>query len=175
MVWTPMNLVAPYSVPQRFRSRFPVTIMAVHAFTDLCLLVRRLSPSKELPGTVPHPVSPVDIGSCWSARGPPQVLPAVPLARPPEGTAMSGAEPIVHSLCLGDTCNSAHATLLTSCCARKLALWPFALLAMLYIAVYVPSTCHALHYVPRRRTHLTRQPAPVGPGQVCGELPQLAV
>ena len=73
MVWTPMNLVAPYSVPQRFRSRFPVTIMAVHAFTDLCLLVRRLSPSKELPGTVPHAVSRVDIGclvECsWSSAG----------------------------------------------------------------------------------------------------------
>lgn len=52
---------------------------------------------------------------------------------------MSGAEPVVHSLCLGDTCNSAHATLLTSCCSHKLALWPFALLVMLYIAVYVAS------------------------------------
>lgn len=40
MVWTPMNLVAPYSVPQRFRGRFPVVLMAIHAFTDLCLLVR---------------------------------------------------------------------------------------------------------------------------------------
>lgn len=39
MVWTPMNLVVPYSLPQRFRQRFPVTLVLIHMFTDFALLV----------------------------------------------------------------------------------------------------------------------------------------
>ena len=125
-----MNLVAPYSLPQRFRQRFPVTLVLIHMFTDFALLVFAWFACH-------HHYRPRRTRCVLLCA--PQVMPTLPWLHPGDATAMSGAAATVHGLCFVDECQSTQTTVLTSCCDTKLAVWPFVMLVFLYIPVHLLS------------------------------------